>query len=121
MVSRATRTRSTSSRIGAPPIFILTALAPSSRLASISRGQAGQALAFFVVAAGDISGHAVAEAAQQLIRGFAGRLAHQVPERDIDAADETGGDAAPAHQLRYPERMPDAAVIERVLADQQRS
>ena len=80
-------------------------------------GELVQPLALFVVAARDIDGDAVCICAEQLVDGCVGRLALDVPEGDVYAADGAGRCAAPAHQLGLPHLGPQAFVVERVLPD----
>ena len=58
--------------------------------------------------------------AEQLVYRLARRLAHEVPQGDVDAAYEASGYAASADEFRYPKRLPNPAIVKRVFPDQQR-
>ena len=76
-----------------------------------------EALAFLIVPTRDVHGHPIGESTEQLVHRQAGRLALEIPERDVDAADDAGRDATTSNQLRLPQVVPDLFRVERVLTD----
>jgi hypothetical protein len=89
-----------------------------------------RALAVAIVEAGDVGGHARTQrAAEQGVHGPIRRLAHEIPERDVDGADRRHElaallrqrrDAAHARVSQREQVLPDALDAERILADDQR-
>ena len=112
-------TRSTSSRIGTAPIFILIALAPISTLSSISCCE---------LLAGPCpprsSRRRCRSARDRGSRRASCRAAGRRPSRaDVPAGrcrcrDRPRGQAAAADQLRHPHLVPEALDVDRVFADQ---
>ena len=114
----------TSSRIAAMRVVVLAEVAPDlelqlgvaglderGRLARVRLGLVDEEVA-------DDRHRSPAEAAEQLRHRHAERLALEVEQRDLDAGDRVGADAAPvAGELLHPVHEPLGA--ERILADEE--
>ena len=96
------------------------AFAPSCRFFFHLLGQFPQAFALLIVAAGNIGGDAIPVPTEELMNRLTHCFAQEIPEGDINGTDHTGGQPASAYQLRQPHILPDAAIVEGVLADKDR-
>jgi hypothetical protein len=73
-----------------------------------------------VIAARDVGGDAIAEAAEQLVEREIGRLGLDVPQTDIERADRARRQPTAADQFRDPHPVPEPLHVVRVLPEQLR-
>ena len=117
IVSRTTLTLSTSSLIGAPPIFIFTADAPVAKAVSISLARSSSPLALLVVGRRRYRrGCGRRIRPSSLYTGWPAALPFRSQRADVNAADDAGGDSPAPDQLGLPHIVPDALGVEGVLA-----